>query len=194
MGGRCDTPRRSRDARHVVGGTGDGGEASSRAQACMALTLIAWEGLGPTFRSTANAGDARLRSAAALRRPGSAGPQRPCRARGKRLAYRLSCRWELLASWPLLVSQGVTSRLLILCPAAADDVLGCHRPGSRCAAADKLAELRTAAYLYRAQALHVSSHGETSTGSAGRARATRRHVSCPCAIPVPVHIPAWEKG
>ena len=61
----CDTPRRSRDARHVVRGTGDGGEASSRAQACMALTLIAWEGLGPTFRSTANAGDARLRSAAA---------------------------------------------------------------------------------------------------------------------------------
>ena len=31
----------------------------------MALTLIAWEGLGPTFRSTANTGDERLRSAAA---------------------------------------------------------------------------------------------------------------------------------
>ena len=50
--------QRSSDARHVVRGTGDGGEASSRAQACMALTLTAWEGLGPTFRSTANVGDA----------------------------------------------------------------------------------------------------------------------------------------
>ena len=57
-------PRRSRRLAHVVGGTGDGGEASSRAQACMALTLKAWEGSGPTFRSTASAGDARLRSAA----------------------------------------------------------------------------------------------------------------------------------
>ena len=65
--------QRSSDARHVVRGTGDGGEASSRAQACMALTLTAWEGLGPTFRSTANAGAA-MRGCRTLRRAGSAGP------------------------------------------------------------------------------------------------------------------------
>ena len=81
----CDTPRRLRDARHVLGGTGDGGEASSRARACMALTLIAWEGLGPTFRSAANAGDAALCSAAPA---GSAGTQGSRRTRGKRLIHR----------------------------------------------------------------------------------------------------------
>ena len=81
-------PRRSRRLAHVVRGTGDGGEASSRAQACMALTLIAWEGLGPTFRSAANAGDAALCSAAPA---GSAGTQGSRRTRGKRLTYRLSC-------------------------------------------------------------------------------------------------------
>ena len=97
----------ARDARHVVRGTGDGGEASSRAPACMALTLVAWEGLGPTFRSTANAGDARLRSAA----PAGVSRTPDARESRKRLAYRLSCRWELLASWALLVSQGLTSRL-----------------------------------------------------------------------------------
>ena len=112
----CDTPRRLCDARHAVRGTGDGGEASSRAQACMALTLIAWEGLGPTFRSTANTGDARLRSAApaGVSRTPKATPE----ACGPLSLSFVMCRWELLASWPLLVSQGVTSRLLILCPAA----------------------------------------------------------------------------
>ena len=47
--------------------TGDGGEPSGRAQPCMALTLMplmAWNGPGPTFRSTANAGAARLQDAA----------------------------------------------------------------------------------------------------------------------------------
>ena len=71
-----------------------------------------------------------MRGCAALRRPGSAGPQRPRRTRGKRLAYRLPYRWELLARWALLVSQGVMSRLGCMCSAAADAGLDCTR--SRC--------------------------------------------------------------
>ena len=73
----------------MVGGTGDVGEASSRAQARMALTLTAWEGLGPTFRSTANVGDVRLRSAAPA---GVSRTHRPRLRLADFLAYDLSSR------------------------------------------------------------------------------------------------------
>ena len=97
-----DTPATRSEA------TGDGGEPSGRAQPCMALTLMAWNGPAPTFRSTANAGAARLQDAA----PGRVSrTHRPRRARGKRFGYRLSYGWELLAGWARLVSQGVISRL-----------------------------------------------------------------------------------
>ena len=61
---QCDTDATLATLRTWCEATGDGGEPSGRAQPCMALTLMAWNGPGPTFRSTANAGAARLRSAA----------------------------------------------------------------------------------------------------------------------------------
>ena len=88
--------------------TGDGGEPSGRAQPCMALTLKAWNGPAPTFRSTANAGAARLQDAA---------PARVSRTHRPRLMpadffiYRLSSLKESLASRALFVSHGVISRL-----------------------------------------------------------------------------------
>ena len=60
----CDTPA---TLRTWCEATGDGGEPLGRAQPCMALALIAWNGPGPTFRSTANAGAARLQDAALAR-------------------------------------------------------------------------------------------------------------------------------
>ena len=105
---RCDTPGTLATLRTWCEATGDGGEPSGRAQPCMALALMAWNGPGPTFRSTANAGAARLQDAA----PGRVSrTHRPRRARGKRFGYRLSYGWELLAGWARLVSHGVISRL-----------------------------------------------------------------------------------
>ena len=101
----CATPATLRARCEAAGG---GGEPSGRAQACMALALMAWNGPVPTCRSTANAGAARLQDAA----PGRVSrTHRPRRARGKRFGYRLSYGWELLAGWALFVSQGVISRL-----------------------------------------------------------------------------------
>ena len=108
-GGRaCDTPATLAALRTWCEATGDGGEPSGRAQPCMALTLKAGNGPAPTFRSTANAGAARLQDAAPAR---VSRTHRPRRARGKRFGYRLSYGWELLAGWARLVSQGVISRL-----------------------------------------------------------------------------------
>ena len=110
------------------------------------------------------------------RRAGSAGPESPLLAGGDSpVLPSLSLR-RSTAGGALRVRHGVTSRPVNMCPAAADDVLGCHPPGCCCAATDKLAAARAAAYQYRAKVYQVSSHGGTSTGSAGRTRATRRHV------------------
>ena len=101
-----------------------------------------------TLQSGRLAGSARCW---AQRRPAwSAGPESPLLARADSSVLPSVSLRRSTAGGALRVRHGVTSGLLILCPAAADVVLGCHRSGSRCAAADKLAELRAAAYLCRA--------------------------------------------
>ena len=75
----------------------------------------------------------------------SAGPQRPCRSRVDTLGLRSSSLRRSKAGGALRVCHGVTSRPVNMCPAAADDVLGCHPPECSRAAADKLGAARTAA-------------------------------------------------
>ena len=110
------------------------------------------------------------------RRAGSAGPESPLLAGGDSpVLPSLSLR-RSTAGGALRVRHGVTSRPVNMWPAAADDGLGCHPPGCSRAAADKLTAARTAADQPSAKVYQVLSHGGTSTGSAGRTRATRRHV------------------
>ena len=110
------------------------------------------------------------------RRAGSAGPESPLLAGADSPVLAFVSLRRSTAGGALRVRYGVTSRPVNMCPAAADDVLGRHPPGCCCAAADKLAAARTAADRPSAKVYQVSSHGGTSTGSAGRTRATRRHV------------------
>ena len=110
------------------------------------------------------------------RRAGSAGPESPLLAGADSPVLPSVSLRRSTAGGALRVRHGVTSRPVDLCPAAADDVLGCHPPGRSRAAADKLAAARAAAYRPSAKVYQVLSHGGTSTGSAGRTGATRRHV------------------
>ena len=111
------------------------------------------------------------------RRPAwSAGPESPLLARADSPVLPSVSLGRSAAGGALRVRHGVVSRPVNMWPAAADDVLGCHRSGSRCAATDKGAAARAAADRPSAKVYQVLSHGGTSTGSAGRARATRRHV------------------
>ena len=111
------------------------------------------------------------------RRPAwSAGPESPLLAGADSPILPSVSLRRSTAGGALRVRHGVTSRPVDLCPAAADDVLGCHPPGFRREAPDELAAARAAADRPSAKVYQVLSHGGTSTGSAGRARATRRHV------------------
>ena len=110
------------------------------------------------------------------RRAGSAGPESPLLAGADSPVLPSVSLRRSTAGGALRVRHGVTSRPVNMWPAAADDGLGCHPPGRCRAAADKLAAARTAAGQPSAKVYQVLSHGGTSTGSAGRTRATRRHV------------------
>ena len=111
------------------------------------------------------------------RRPAwSAGPEGPLLARADSPVLGSASLGRSAAGGALRVRHGVTSRPVKRWPAGADDVLGRHRSGSRCAATDKLAAARAAADRPSAKVYQAPSHGGTSTGSAGRTRATRRHV------------------
>ena len=110
------------------------------------------------------------------RRAGSAGPESPLLAGGDSPVLPSVSLRRSTAGGALRVRHVLTSRPVKRCPAAADVVLGRHPPGCCCAAADKLAAARAAAGKPSAKVYQVLSHGGTSTGSAGRTRATRRHV------------------
>ena len=98
------------------------------------------------------------------RRPAwSAEPESPLLAGGDSPVLGSASLGRSAAGGALRVRHGVVSRPVKRWPAAADDVLDCHRSVSRCAATDKLTAARAAADRASAKVYQVLSHGGTST-------------------------------